>query len=71
MAPFAAERLLLVQQLLDSAQRAAQRLRIGAGATQRQRRLELGSDGIHYGLQRFRCISLHSAALHCARRTID
>jgi len=30
---------------------------------QSQRRLELGSDGIRYHLQRFRCISLRSAAV--------
>jgi hypothetical protein len=64
-------RLLLVEQLLDPAQRAAQRLRVGAGLPQRQRGLELRSDGIRYGLQRFRCISLHSAALQCARCAID
>jgi hypothetical protein len=45
------------------AQRAASGLRGGPGPAQRQRGLELGSDGIRYGLQRFRCISLHSAAL--------
>jgi hypothetical protein len=62
---------LLVQQLLDPAQRAAQGPRIGSGPAQRQRRFELGRDGIRYGLQRFRCISLRSAALHGARRTIE
>ena len=64
-------RLLLVQQLLDPAQHAAQGLRVGTGAAQRQRVLELGSDGIRYGLQRFRCISLRSAALQCARCAIN
>ncbi|HEX2689177.1 MAG TPA: hypothetical protein VHN14_21290 [Kofleriaceae bacterium] len=64
-------RWLLVQQLLDPAQRATQGLRIGPGAAQRQCRLERLSDGIRYGLQRFRCISLRSAALHCARCAID
>ena len=44
---------LLVQQLLDPAQRAAQGLRIGPGAAQRQRGLELGSDGIRYGCGSF------------------
>jgi hypothetical protein len=63
--------LLLVQQLLDPAQRAAQGLRIGPQAAQGQRGYELGSDGIRYGLQRFRCVSLHSAALHCVRCAID
>jgi hypothetical protein len=66
-----AESRLLVQQLLDAAQRAAQGLRIGPGAAQRQRGLELGSDGIRYGLQRSRCISLRSAALQCARCVIN
>jgi hypothetical protein len=64
-------RRLLVEQLLDPAQRAVQDLRRGAGAAQRQRGLELGSNGIRYGLQRFRCVSLHSAALQCARCAID
>ena len=62
--------LLLVQQLLDPAQRSAQGLGVGARTAQRQRGLKLGSDGIRYGLQRFRCISLHSAALHCVPGTI-
>jgi hypothetical protein len=62
---------LLVQQLLDPAERAAQGLRVRPGAAQRQRGLELGSDGIRYGLQRFRCISLRSAALQRARCAID
>ena len=66
----AAERPLLVQHLFDPAQRSAQGLRIGAGPAQRQRGLELGSDGIRYGLQRRRCVSLHSAALHCVPGTI-
>jgi hypothetical protein len=56
-------RRLLVQQLLDPAQRAAQGLRVGAGAAQRQRGLELGNDGIRYGLQRFGCISLRSTVV--------
>ena len=59
-----------VQQLLDPAQRAAQGLRIGTRLAQCQRGLKLGSDGIRYALQRFRCISLHSAALHCVPGTI-
>jgi hypothetical protein len=62
---------LLVQQVLDSAQRAAQGLRICSGAVEREHGFELDSDGIRYGLQRFRCVSLHSAALHCARYAID
>jgi hypothetical protein len=62
---------LLVQQFLDPAQRAAQGLRIGACPAQGQGGLEFGSDGIRYHLQRFRCVSLHSAALHCARCAID
>jgi hypothetical protein len=62
---------LLVQQLLDPAQRAAQSLRIGSGPAQGQRGLKLGSDGIRDGLQRFRCISLRSAVLQCARCAID
>jgi len=57
-------------QLLDPAQRAAQGLRVGPGSAQRQHVLELGSDGIRYGLQRFRCISLHLAALHCVPGTV-
>jgi hypothetical protein len=64
-------RLLFVQQLLDPAQRAAQGLRVGPGATQRQCGLKLGSDGIRYGLKRFGCISLRSAAVHCVPGTID
>ena len=63
-------RRLLVEQLLGPAQRAAQGLGIGAGAAQRQRGLEFDSDGIRYHLQRFRCVSLHSAALHCVPGTI-
>jgi hypothetical protein len=63
-------RLLLVEQLLDPAQCAAQCLRIGPGPAQLERGFELGSDGIRYGLQRFRCISLHSAALHCVPGTV-
>jgi hypothetical protein len=62
----AAERPLLVQHLFDP----AQGLRIGAGPAQRQRGLELGSDVIRYDLQRFRYVSLHSAALHCVPGTI-
>jgi hypothetical protein len=62
---------LLIEQLFDPSHDAAQRPRVTARPSQRQRGLELGSDGIRYGLQRFRCISLRSAALHCARRTID
>ena len=68
--PFAADRRLLVQQLLDPAQRAAQGLGVGAGAAQRKHDFELGNDGIRYGLQRFRCISLRSAMLHCVPGTI-
>jgi len=49
---------LLVQQLFDPAQRAAQGLRVGPGPAQRQHSLKLGSDGTRDGLQRFRCISL-------------
>jgi len=67
----AVDRRLLVQQLLDPAQRAAQGLGVGARAAQRKHGFELGSDGIRYHLQRFRCISLHSAALHCAGCAID
>jgi hypothetical protein len=66
-----AERPLLVQHLFDPAQRSAQGLRIRARAAQRQRGLELSCDGISYYLQRFRCVSLHSAALHCVRCAID
>jgi hypothetical protein len=66
-----AKGLLLIQQFLDPAQCAAQGLRVRPGAAQHQRGLELGSDGIRYGLQRFRCVSLHSAALRCARCVID
>jgi hypothetical protein len=62
---------LRVQELLDPAQRSSQGLRIGACPAQGQRGLELGSNGIRYGLQRFRCVSLHSAALQCARCVID
>jgi hypothetical protein len=62
---------LLVQQLLDPAQRSAQGLRIGAGPAHRQRGLKLGSDGIRDGLQRFRCISLRSAAVYCGPGTVD
>ena len=62
---------LLVQQFLDPAQCAAQGFRISPGTAQRERPLKLGSDGIRDGLQRFRCISLRSAALHGARGTID
>jgi hypothetical protein len=54
-----------------TAQCAAQGLRVGARTAQRQRGFELGSDGIRYGLERFRCVSLHSAALHCTRCAID
>jgi hypothetical protein len=61
----------LVQRFLDPAQRAAQGLGVSAGPAQGQRVLEFGSDGIRYGLQRFRCVSLHSAALHFARCAID
>jgi hypothetical protein len=64
-------RLLLVEQLLDSAQRSPQGLRIGTGAAHLEHGFELGSDGIRYGLQRFRCVSLRSAALHCVRCAID
>jgi hypothetical protein len=46
-------------------------LRVRPGTAQRQRGLELGSDGIRYHLQRFRCVSLHSATLRCARCAID
>jgi len=63
-------RRLLVQQLLDPAQRSAQSLRIGAGPAQRQRGLKRRSDGIRVGLQRFRCISLRSAALHGGPSTV-
>jgi len=66
----AAERPLLVQQLLNPAQCAAQGLRVGAEAVQRQRGLELDSDGIRYHLQRFRCVSLHSAALQRVPGTV-
>jgi hypothetical protein len=66
-----AEGQLLVQQFLDPAQCAAQGLRIGPGPAQRQHGLERRSDGIRYYLQRFRCISLHSAALHCVPGTVD
>jgi hypothetical protein len=45
-------------------------LRIRTGPTQRERVLELGSDGIRYGLQRFRVISLRSAAVHCVPGTV-
>jgi hypothetical protein len=51
--------------------RSAQGLRIGSGSAQRQRSFELGSDGIRYRVQRFRGITLHSAALHVARWAID
>jgi hypothetical protein len=61
---------LLVQQLLDPAQRTAQGLCIGAGPAHLEHGFELGSDGIRYGLQRFRSVSLHSAALHCVPGTI-
>jgi len=57
--------------LLDPAQRATQHLRVGPRAAQRQHNLELGLDGIRYGLQRFSCISLRSAAVHCVRCAID
>jgi hypothetical protein len=66
----AADRRLLVQQLLDPAQRAAQGLRIGPGPAHLKRRFKLGSDGIRYHLQRFGCISLRSAALHCVPGTL-
>ena len=62
---------LLVQQLLDPAQRAAKGLGISASTAQRQHGLELRSDGIRYGLQRFRVVSLRFAALTCARHAID
>ncbi len=57
--------------LLDPAESSAQGLRVGPGPAQCQRGLKRGSNGIRYGLQRFRCVSLHSAALHCARCAID
>lgn len=41
------------------------------GSAPAQRRLKLSSDGIRDGLQRFRCISLRSAALHGVRGTLD
>jgi hypothetical protein len=65
-----AEGRLLVQSLLDPAQGAAQGLRIGTGAAHLEHGFELGSDGIRYGLQRFRCISLRSAALQCVSGTV-
>ena len=45
-------------------------LRVGTGAAHLQHGLALGSDGIRYHLQQFRCISLRSAAVHCVRGTV-
>jgi hypothetical protein len=56
---------LLVQQLLDPAQRAAHGLRIGPGAAQRQRGLELratGSATVCGGFAASRCVPLRSTA---------
>ena len=66
----ATERRLLVQELLDPAQRTAQGLGVSAGAARLKRGLELGSHGIRYHLQRFGCISLRSAAVHCFPGTL-
>jgi hypothetical protein len=57
---------LFVQQLLDHAQRAAQRLRIGSGPAQYQRSLKLGD-------HRIRCNGhgRHAMMLGDTRRSID
>jgi hypothetical protein len=64
-------RWLLVQQLLDPAQRASQGLCIGHGPAHLESGFEFDNHRIRYGLQRFRCDALHTAALNVARWAVD